>query len=120
MPYEYGRDGDGAIDCIHVVYKVLEEYEIPRPAFKPEWYGQRPGQYLRDLLRWGKRLPLGRPNVCLYNGDVLWLPGDNPTFAAIWQSGVLHINRDLKRVHFLPLTAFPALRGFRYCPMRSS
>ena len=120
MPFEYGAKGDGAIDCIHMVYRVLEEYEIPKPAFNEDWYNQGPGEYLRDLLRWGERLPQERLNGSLYNGDVLWMPGNGPIFAAIWQTGVLHINPRLNRVHWLPQTVFQELQGFRYSPMRGS
>ena len=42
-PYRLGADGtgaDGAIDCIHLVYVVLERLNIPTPDFKDDWYNK--------------------------------------------------------------------------------
>ena len=53
-PYRLGANGtgaDGAIDCIHLVYVVLERRNIPTPVFKDDWYNQSVRQYGRDLLK---------------------------------------------------------------------
>jgi hypothetical protein len=70
-PYRLGADGtgaDGAIDCIHLVYVVLERMNIPTPEFRDDWYNQSVRQYGRDLLKWGSRID--QPG---YDGDVLLL-----------------------------------------------
>ncbi len=39
MRYKLGADGsNGEIDCIHLVYTVLERLGIPTPAFNDGWY----------------------------------------------------------------------------------
>ena len=113
MRYRLGGNGsDGTIDCIHLVYFALEEQGIPRPAFNPTWYEQKPRTYLRDLLKWGAKV--SHP----YNGDVLWQPGEGPVFAAIWQNGVLHINQARNAVHWLPAGALIEKSKFRCFRMR--
>jgi cell wall-associated NlpC family hydrolase len=39
LRYRLGADGsDGEIDCIHLVYTVLERLDIARPEFNDDWY----------------------------------------------------------------------------------
>ena len=100
-PYRLGADGtgaDGAIDCIHLVYVVLERMNIPTPKFKDDWYNQSVRQYGRDLLKWGSRID--QPG---YDGDVLLLDQGDPVFAVVWSRGCLYINRHLKAVAWCPI-----------------
>ena len=90
-PYRLGADGtgpDGAIDCIHLVYVVLERMGIPTPEFQADWYNQSVRQYGRDLLKWGTRVD--EPQ---YDGDVLLLDQGDPVFAVVWSKGCLYINK---------------------------
>ena len=115
MRYRYGGDGSDGIDCIHLTYRVLAWYGIPTPEFKIDWYSQSVRQHYRDLNAWGEAV-----KDTPYNGDVVWLGGDNPVFAAIWETGILHINRTLDRVHWCPVSALKTSRIFRYCPTKGS
>ena len=115
MPYRLGGDGsDGTIDCINLVYIALQEQGIPTPKFDPAWYEQSWRTYLRDLLRWGENV--SDP----YNGDVLWQPGEGPVFAAIWQDGILHINRARKSAHWLPVGTAGLMSNFRCFRMKEN
>ena len=81
-PYRLGANGtgaDGAIDCIHLVYVVLDRLNMPTPKFKDDWYNQSVRQYGRDLLKWGSRID--QPG---YDGDVLLLDQGDPVFAVVW------------------------------------
>jgi hypothetical protein len=101
-PYRWGADGtDAEIDCIHLVYVVLERLEIQTPPFKPEWYTASKRQIVRDILSWGRRI--GRPE---YDGDILLLRQSSWAFAVTWQTGILYINRHLKKVAWAPAQAF--------------
>jgi hypothetical protein len=95
-PYRLGANGtdeDGAIDCIHLVYAVLAELDIPTPAFNPDWYTASHRSVARDLLTWGTRIPQGS-----YDGDVLLLRQDQMAFAVAWSQGILYINNRLQKV----------------------
>jgi len=108
-PYRLGADGtdpDGAIDCIHLVYTVLQRMEIPTPVFQADWYNQSVRQYGRDLLKWGIRVD--EPQ---YDGDVLLLDQGDPVFAVVWSKGCLYINRHLKAVAWCPIGTVSG----RYC-----
>lgn len=108
-PYRYGADGsDGAIDCIHLVYTVLGRLGISTPPFKPDWYGAGRVSIARDLLRWGRRIP-----VPAYDGDVALLPQEAAAFAVTWQNGLLYINRDLLQVAWCPIGVMPKCPCFR-------
>ena len=110
-PYRLGADGtgaDGAIDCIHLVYVVLERLNIPTPKFKDEWYNQSVRQYGRDLLKWGSRID--QPG---YDGDVLLLDQGDPVFAVVWSRGCLYINRHLKAVAWCPIDGVSNSHSFR-------
>ena len=101
MPYELGADGsNGKIDCIHLVYHALEDIGVPTPAFNPAWYTASTKSVLRDLLRWGYRVD--RPT---YDGEVILLPQDRWAFAAVWNQGILHINKLNNKVAWCPLSA---------------
>jgi len=108
-PYRLGANGtgpDGAIDCIHLVYTVLQRMEIPTPVFQADWYNQSVRQYGRDLLKWGIRVD--EPQ---YDGDVLLLDQGDPVFAVVWSKGCLYINRHLKAVAWCPIGTVSG----RYC-----
>ena len=110
-PYRLGADGtgaDGAIDCIHLVYVVLERMNIPTPKFKNDWYNQSVRQYGRDLLKWGSRID--QPG---YDGDVLLLDQGDPVFAVVWSRGCLYINRHLKAVAWCPIGTLSSRYYFR-------
>ena len=110
-PYRLGADGtgaDGAIDCIHLVYVVLERMNIPTPKFKDDWYNQSVRQYGRDLLKWGSRID--QPG---YDGDVLLLDQGDPVFAVVWSRGCLYINRHLKAVAWCPIGTLSSRYYFR-------
>lgn len=108
MPYRLGGNGsDNTIDCIHLTYAVLQESNITAPPFKQSWYDDSKWTIARDLHRWGVR-------VCApkMQGDVLILPSDR-AFAAVWQDGILYIDRISNRVAWSPLTTFPNSLCFR-------
>lgn len=108
MPYEYGADGsDGKIDCIHLVYRVLEDIGIPTPAFKQSWYDASKRMVLRDLLTWGYRVD--RPT---YDGEVILIPQDRWAFAVVWDQGILHINKWSSKVAWCPATALSNVHCF--------
>ena len=109
LRYRLGADGsDGEIDCIHLVYTVLERLNIPRPKFNEDWYNAPSYKVLRDLLRWGVRVD--RPE---YDGDVLLMTQGNWAFAVVWLSGVLYINTELEKVSWCSLRQLSAYRCFR-------
>jgi len=110
-PYRLGADGsdpDGAIDCIHLVYVVLERMDIKTPKFKASWYGQSVRQYGRDLLAWGVRVK--EPQ---YDGDVLLLKQGDPVFAVVWSRGCLYVNRHLNAVAWCPFSTKLSSHCFR-------
>ena len=115
VPFVYGQDGLDGIDCIHLVYRVLQHYKVPTPDFDPTWYESSYRVHIRSLRNWGKRV---RGN--LYNGDVIWITGDTPTFAVVWQQGILYISEARKAVHWLPISEFKDIKAFRYCPTSTS
>lgn len=107
-PYRHGADGsDGEIDCIHLVYTVLERLGIPTPPFDPDWYDAGDIAIARALLRWGRRV---EPPT--YDGDVAILPADGH-FAVTWQNGLFYINHELQKVAWCPIGAMPVSRFFR-------
>jgi len=107
--YRLGGDGsDGTIDCIHLVYTVLARLGIPAPAFKPEWYTASRITIARDLLQWGRRIP-----VPAYDGDVALLPQEAAAFAVTWHNGLFYINRELQQVAWCPISAVPPCPCFR-------
>ena len=113
LRYRLGADGsDGEIDCIHLVYTVLERLNIPRPEFNEDWYNASSYKVLRDLLRWGVRVDCPE-----YDGDVLLMTQGNWAFAVVWLSGVLYINTELEKVSWCSLRQLSAYRCFR---MKSS
>ena len=103
MRYRLGGDGtNGEIDCIHMVFAVLDELGIERPAFKAGWYEAGTRAIARDVLRWGRRIPL--PTM---DGDVLLLPeGGFKTFAVVVWQGVLYIDQLGELVCWSPLATF--------------
>jgi len=111
LRYRLGADGTGGeIDCIHLVLTALDRMAIPRPAVNPEWYGERRFLICRDLLRWGKRIE--QPQ---YDGDVILLRTERPTFAVAWQTGMLYINQTSEVVGWCPIKHLPSYHGFRCC-----
>lgn len=108
MPYRLGGDGtDGTIDCIHLVYAVWNEGGIAGPAFKNSWYEFNKWTIARDLHRWGVRV--STPKM---TGDLIILPSQR-AFAAVWQEGILYIDRLSNRVAWAPLIAFQNSPCFR-------
>jgi cell wall-associated NlpC family hydrolase len=117
-PYRLGADGtgeDGAIDCIHLVYAVLAELDIPTPAFNPAWYSASRRRVARDLLHWGRRLAEPR-----YDGDVLLLPQDQMAFAVAWSQGILYINRFTQRVAWSLPEMVGECYAFRCCHLSAN
>lgn len=109
MRYRLGADGSHReIDCIHMVYRVLQCHQIPVPVFKSDWYAASPRTIARDLLRWGRRI--GRPT---YDGDVLLMRQDTTAFAVTWQRGILYINRQAEVVSWCSLDAISNYHCFR-------
>lgn len=97
-PYVYGET-----DCIWLTLTVLERLKIEAPALRREWYHQRPRQWGRDLVRWGKRI-----KDPTYDGDVLVAPAP-VGFAVVWSHGILHICPARKAVHWSPLSGMNSL-----------
>ena len=114
MPYVLGENGsNGAIDCIHLVYRALALMQIPTPVFKPHWYDLPTREILTDLGEWGMRIPCPA-----YDGDVSVLPNSETgwAFGVTWCSGILHINQRLMRVNWAPVELVPVSRSYRYSP----
>ena len=109
LRYRLGADGsNGEIDCIHLVFKVLERCGIDAPPFNPDWYSSSKTKVCRDLLRWGYRVDQPK-----YDGDVLLLKEDAWIFAVTWQTGILYINRQLGIVTWAPAYSFMKSHCFR-------
>lgn len=108
-PFQHGADGSGdEIDCIHLVYEVLDRLGIETPPFKQDWYTATTRQVARDLLLWGRRIE--RPE---YDGDILLLRESSWAFAVTWQNGILYINRYLGQVAWGQASLFTAPICFR-------
>lgn len=108
-PYRLGADGSTPeIDCIHMVYTVLDHLGITTPAFQANWYTASPRQVLRELYAWGTRVK--QPE---YDGDVVLLATDHWAFGVTWQSGILYINRHLNKVAWCPLSSICRCHCFR-------
>jgi len=108
-PYRLGADGtDREIDCIHLVYEVLQRLGIPAPEFDPSWYDGNRKQIVRALKAWGRRIDYPQ-----YDGDVLLIPQQGWAFAVTWQAGILYINRHLEQVAWCPITAIRQCHCFR-------
>ena len=112
-PYRLGG-GDGTIDCIQMVYEVLNRLEIPTPSFQASWYTDSRFTISRALLNWGKRV-----EGAIYNGDVGITTDSKPVFLVACHSGVLDINRHLDAVAWCPIEEIQA-RWFRYCPTKNN
>jgi hypothetical protein len=111
-PYRLGADGtdpDGAVDCIWLVYRVLEQLEIETPPFDLSWYEASSREVNRALLEWGKRL-----KKAPYNGDVALLPSQRWAFGVVWRAGLLHISEETEMVSWCALDRFDEpVRYFR-------
>jgi hypothetical protein len=105
----------GELDCIHLVYRVLERMEIPTPPFDSRWYERNPHRIGRALLRWGKRI-----QDPTYDGDVLLLIGEQLSFAVVWQGGILYMNQRTEAVDWCPMRREMIAHAFRYCPSSAS
>ena len=105
-PYRLGG-GDGAIDCIQLVYEVLDRLEIPTPNFEQSWYTDSRFRISRALLTWGTRIK--EPH---YDGDVGLTEETRPTFVIVWLNGVLYINPQTNAVAWCPIGRIQA-RWFR-------
>jgi len=112
-PYRLGG-GDGTIDCIQMVYEVLERMDIPTPPFQESWYTDSRFTIGRALLQWGDRVR-GTP----YNGDVGITSNPSPVFLVACHNGALYINFHLNAVAWCPIEKTPA-RWFRYSPTKNS
>lgn len=109
LKYRLGADGTGGeIDCIHLVYTVLDRLGIKTPDFREDWYEASAREIARDLLRWGKRVDRAE-----YDGDVLLVAQEPWAFAVVWLQGVLYINTMTKTVMWCPLAQLNAYRCFR-------
>ena len=109
LRYRLGADGtNGEIDCIHLVYRALEDMGIATPAFKPAWYGATKWEVARDLLAWGCRVSSPQ-----YDGDVLLLKQQGLAFGVTWQTGILYCNRHLNKVAWSSAQSFTQHHCFR-------
>ncbi len=109
LRYRLGADGtNNEIDCIHLVYVVLDRLQITAPTFNPNWYTASKTAIARDLLRWGVRVE--RPQ---YDGDVLLMSQGPWAFAVVWLNGVLYINTQLEKVSWCSLQQLRNYRCFR-------
>ena len=117
-PYRLGADGtdpDKALDCIHLVYTVLDRLDICYPTFDSNWYGAPKRDVLRAIHNWGFRIP--RPQ---YDGDVVLLPHINHAFGVAWQDGILYTAAMVNRVNWCPFQALPPCRCYRSASFRTS
>jgi len=110
MRYRLGGDGsDGTIDCIHLVYAVLAELDIPTPELLQRWYDYPRMEIARALLKWGKRVD--QPT---YDGDVSLLKGEQVIFGVQWLGGVMVVSQESARVLWCPTSAVELLHTFRH------
>lgn len=107
-PYRL-HGGDGAIDCIQLVYEVQSRLGIPTPAFDDGWYDASRVTVMRALLRWGKRV-----RTPTYDGDVVLLRTPGHAFAVTWQHGLLYINQATETVNWCPIGKLPVAHSFRH------
>jgi hypothetical protein len=113
LKYRLGANGeDGEIDCIHLVYTVLERLGMAAPTFDADWYTASRTTVARALLNWGDRV--AEPQ---YDGDVLVLAQIPWAFSIVWQQGILYINTELEKVSWCSLDQLNRSHCFR---MRSS
>ena len=116
LRYRLGADGtDGEIDCIHMVMYALDDMGIPHPQLEADWYEQPALVHARAMRRWGDRIA-----IPAYDGDVIWLRAETPTFAVLWDRGLLHINQTAIRVLWSPWPVPLKYSAYRYCPTRGS
>lgn len=109
MDYVPAADGDNnKIDCIWLVYRVLDLLKVPTPEFNWKWYDGDDRLIFRSLLQWGKRVT--SPYI---DGDVLLLPDDNWAFAVVWEGGFLHIHPTTKKTAWSPLEMTGKCLAFR-------
>lgn len=109
LRYRLGADGsNGEIDCIHMVYTVLDRLKIATPPFNPAWYDAGWRQIARDLLSWGHRV-----DFPAYDGDTLLFRQDLASFAVAWQTGILYINPQTERVNWCLVSSVTGYRCFR-------
>lgn len=109
LRYRLGADGsNGEIDCIHLVYTVLDRLGIATPAFKPSWYNASHRSVVRELLHWGNRVACPE-----YDGDVLLITPGAWAFAVVWLNGVLYINTELQKVSWCSFQQLSACHCFR-------
>jgi len=109
LKYRLGANGEnGEIDCIHLVYTVLERLSMAAPTFDADWYTASRTTVARALLSWGDRVP--EPQ---YDGDVLVLAQIPWAFSIVWQQGVLYINRQTEMVQWCQLAAIGDCHSFR-------
>lgn len=109
LKYRLGADGsDGEIDCIHLVYAVLDRLGIDRPPLQPAWYEASWRCWARALLQWGRRIP-----GPAYDGDVLLFRQGSRAFGVTWQSGILYINQQLSQVAWCPISSITNCHCFR-------
>ena len=117
-PYRLGADGsdpDRAIDCIHLVFEVLDRLAITRPQLDPAWYTASKRVVLKALS--GACFRIERPQ---YDGDVVLLPHKNYAFGVTWQSGILYTAAIVERVNWVPFHALPLCRCYRSACFRTS
>lgn len=110
-PYRWGADGtdpDGALDCINLVFTVLDRLGLERPQRRQDWYDGKRYAIGRDLLSWCRQV-----EQLEYDGDVLLLPQTTTAFAVYWSRGCLYINQQLKAVAWCPIDRLPTCRYFR-------
>ena len=100
MPYRLGGTGsDNTIDCINLVYRVLECLEIDTPEFNSGWYSASSFKIMRDFRHWG--VPVSKPS---YNGDTVLLTSDRIAFGVVWDRGLLTVSEATKAVSWNPLS----------------
>ena len=116
LRYSLGADGTGGeIDCIHMVMYALDDMGIPRPKLEDAWYRQSALVHARAIKKWGNRIAF--PS---YDGDVIWLRAETPTFAVLWDRGFLHISQAAMRVMWSPWPAPLKYSAYRYSPTKGS
>jgi len=109
LRYRLGADGsNGEIDCIHLVYTVLDRLQIATPAFDPSWYDAGWRQIARDLLSWGHRV-----DFPAYDGDTLLFKQGRAAFSVAWHTGILYINPQTERVNWCPVSSVTNYHCFR-------
>jgi cell wall-associated NlpC family hydrolase len=109
LKYRLGADGsNGEIDCIHLVLQALRNMGFDAPDCDRRWYRMSKSAILEELQRYTDQV--AHP---VYNGDIAAWHDQRPAFGVTWETGILFVNQQTKRVDWKPVDAFTIHHCFR-------